>query len=63
MKMTNCIYSEELYEYYKHWLNTALQAFRDSEEGLVKDQWLRLAHRASCLAELWLKLNKEFNRK
>ena len=62
MKIEN-VYSEELYEYYKKWLNTSLQAYRDSNEGVTKEHWLKLAHRASCLTDLWLRLNKEFSRK
>ncbi len=55
-------FSDELYEYYKGWLNTALSSYRTSS-GPARDTWLKLSHRASCLCDLWLKLGKEFERK
>lgn len=56
-------YSDELYEYYKKWLNTAIAAYRNSDEGRAKQTWLKLSHRASCLTDIWLRLHKEYTRK
>lgn len=54
--------SKDLYEYYKKWLNTALTAYRSSDEGSAKDTWLRVAHRASCLTDLHLRLINHYKR-
>jgi len=54
-------YSKELYEYYKHWLNTSIHAYRNSTPNTpAATTWLTLSHRASCLTDLYLRLSKQY---